>query len=144
MFDLTAAQLAAIPSFSIALQGAATVVFNVDGSAANFAANDESGSNGATRIIWNFYDATGTVAINSQLGGTVLATGATVTNGNQIDGTLVAQNWIGSGELHDYGFNGTLPDPPAVPEPGSMALLAGGLASFAAVGTIRHLRRKRV
>ena len=137
VFDLTAAQLAAIPSFSISLNGASTVVFNVDGSSASFNANDESGSNGAGNIIWNYYDATGTVAINTLLGGTVLATAARVTNNNQIDGALVAQQWTGTGELHDVPFTGTVPsDPASVPEPGSITLLG------AAVIGLSLLRRR--
>ncbi len=138
VFDLTAAQLAAIPSFSINLNGASTVLFNVDGSSASFNANDESGSNGAGRIIWNYYDATGTVAINTLLGGTVLAPAARVTNGNQIDGALVAQQWTGSGELHDVPFTGTLPsDPTSVPEPASITLL--GIATIG-LGLLRRRR----
>ncbi len=137
VFDLTAAQLAAIPSFSVNLNGASTVVFNVDGSSASFNANDESGSNGAGHIIWNYYDATGTVAINTQLGGTLLAPDARVTNNNQIDGALVAEQWSGNGELHDVPFAGALPgDPTSVPEPGSVTLLA------AAVTALSLLRRR--
>ncbi|MEA2739741.1 MAG: hypothetical protein QOH05_3048 [Acetobacteraceae bacterium] len=109
VIDLTAAQLAAIPSFSINMNGASSLIFNVDGSSASFNANDLSGTTGANNIIWNFYNAAGTVAINTQIGGTVLATGATVTNNNQIDGAMVANNWTGSGEVHDYQFTGTLP-----------------------------------
>ncbi|HUB49295.1 MAG TPA: choice-of-anchor A family protein [Acetobacteraceae bacterium] len=109
VIDLTAAQLAAIPSFTINMNGASSLIFNVSGTSATFNANDESGITGADNIIWNFYQATGTVAINTQIGGTVLAPYATVTNNNQIDGALVAQNYNGSGELHDYAFTGNLP-----------------------------------
>ncbi len=103
VFDITSAQLAAIPSFTINLNGASTVVFNVSGSSDTFSANDESGTNGAGNIIWNFYNAT-TVNLTTAIGGTVLATGATVSNANQIDGALVANSLTGSGELHDIPF----------------------------------------
>ena len=109
VIDMTASQLAAIPSFSINLNGASTLVLNVSGTSATFNANDESGTTGAGNIIWNFYQATGTVAINTQIGGTVLAPTATVTNSNQINGDLVAQSYSGSGELHDVPFTGNLP-----------------------------------
>jgi choice-of-anchor A domain-containing protein len=109
VIDLTAAQLAAIPSFKINLNGASTLVFNVNGTSANFNANDESGITGAGNIIWNFYNATGTVAFSTQVGGTVLAPLATVTNCNQIDGALVANAYSGSGELHEIPFVGALP-----------------------------------
>ena len=149
VFNITAAQLAAIPSFKINLNGASTVVFNVSGTSATFSANDESGTTGANDIIWNFYDATGTVALNTQIGGTVLAPDATVTNSNQIDGVLVANKWTGNGELHDWAFTGTLPSSTdsisgtnditvsSVPEPASAAILAVGAAAAA------FLRRKR-
>ncbi len=137
VFDLTAAQLAAIPSFSVNLNGASTVVFNVDGSSVSFNADDQSGSNGAGNIIWNFYDATGGVAINTLIGGSVLAPLASVTNNNQIDGALVARQWAGGGELHDVPFTGKVPsDPTSVPEPGSITLLAG------AAITLTLLRRR--
>jgi hypothetical protein len=80
----------------------------------------------ANKVIWNFYDATGTVALNTQIGGTVLAVEGKVTNNNQIDGALVANAWTGSGELHEYAFTGTLPST-SVPEPDSMALLEAGI-----------------
>ena len=113
VIDLTAAQLAAIPSFTVNLNGASSLIFNVNGSSANFNANDESGTTGAGNIIWNFYNATGTVALNTQIGGTVLAPAAKVTNSNQVDGFLVAKTWTGSGELHDIPFIGALPSNPA-------------------------------
>ncbi len=114
VINMTAAQLAAIPSFMINLNGASTLVMNVSGSSATFQANDESGTTGAGNIIWNFYNATGTVAFNTLIGGTVLAPGATVTNNNQIDGALVAKALNASGEIHDIPFVGTLPGVTAV------------------------------
>jgi len=128
VFDITAAELDAIPSYQIDLDGASTVIFNVSGSTVDFSANDESGTTGADNIIWNFYDAT-SVTLATQIAGTVLAPNAAVTNDNQIDGTLVAQSWTGNGELHDYPFDGNLPSTP-VPEPGSLALLGFAVAAL--------------
>ena len=108
VIDLTAAQLAAIPSYSINMNGASTLIFNVSGTSVTMNANDESGTTGANNIIWNFTNAT-SVALNTQIAGTILAPTATVTNNNQIDGVLVANAWNGSGEIHDYQFTGTLP-----------------------------------
>jgi choice-of-anchor A domain-containing protein len=138
VFDLTAAQLATIPSFSVNLNGASTVVFNVSGASATDSANESNATNGADNIIWNFYNAT-SVALNTQIGGTVLAPEATVSNGNQIDGVLVANAWNGSGELHEYAFDGTLPST-SVAEPASLALVGVGLFGL---GWVRQ-RTKRV
>jgi choice-of-anchor A domain-containing protein len=136
VLDITAAQLDELSSFSINLDGASTLVINVSGGSADLNANEE-GALDEDNVIWNFYDAT-SVTIQDQLGGTVLAPDATVTNDNQIDGTLVAKNWTGDGELHDYPFDGNLPDTP-VPEPGSLALLGMGLF---ALGILRHVGRR--
>lgn len=130
VFDITASQLAAIPSFTVNLNGASAVIFNVSGTSVSYTANDESGTTGADDIIWNFYQAD-TVALNTLIGGTVLAPEATVTNDNQIDGTLVANSWSGTGELHDYGYSGALPT--SVPEPPALAFLGPALVGLGLV-----------
>jgi len=135
VFDITAAQLSQIPSYTMNMNGAATVIINVSGTSATFNANDESGTLGANNIIWNFYQAT-SVSLDTQIAGTVLATGANVTNQNQIDGDLIANSWTGSGELHDWAFDGPLPSTSgggsvaSAPEPASLALLGAGLVAL--------------
>lgn len=129
VFNVTAADLAAIPSYNFSLNGAKTVIVNVSGSSVSFNANDESGTTGANNIIWNFYQAT-SVNLGTQIAGTILAPKANVTNGNQIDGDLIAASWTGSGELHDYAFDGVLspvPLPAALPLFGAALLGLGGL-----------------
>jgi choice-of-anchor A domain-containing protein len=134
VFNITASQLSSYASIIMNLNGSSTVVVNVSGTSVNFSANDQSGANGANNIIWNFYQAT-TLNFSTLIGGTVLATQAAVTNNNQIDGGLFAQSWTGSGELHSYGFTGTLPGTTAVvatPEPASLAIFGAGFVALAA------------
>lgn len=129
VFDVSASDLAHIPSYGLQLNGASTVIFNVSGATVDFDANDETGTTGADNIIWNFYQAT-SVDLQTDIAGTVLAPLAHVANGGQIDGVLVADAWTGDGELHDWAFTGPLP--PSVPEPGVWAMLLVGLAALGA------------
>jgi len=140
VLDITATELANIPSFQLDLNGATSVIFNVSGTTVNFNANVESGLTGADDTIWNFYQAK-SVTIGTQIAGSVLAPLANVTNDNQIDGALVANSWTGNGELHDYPYTGASPIPPtsvsAAPEPSTWAL------TLAAVGGIGLMLRRR-
>jgi choice-of-anchor A domain-containing protein len=77
VFNVTAADLAAIPSYKIDMNGAKSVFFNVTGASVTFNANNESGTTGANNIIWNFVDAT-SVDFKTLIAGTVLAPDAHV------------------------------------------------------------------
>ena len=142
VFNLTTAQLAAIPSYSINLNGASTVLFNVSGASLTFNANEQFANQNAFladtgAVIWNFYQAT-SLTFGTQIAGTVLAPHAAVTNNNQIDGALVAASWSGHGELHDNLFHGV--NPIATPEPGTWAMMLIGVAGVGA-GLRRQRRR---
>jgi choice-of-anchor A domain-containing protein len=142
VFNITADQLNAIPSYIMNLNGSSSVIFNVSGTSVNFNANNETGVTGANNIIWNFYQAT-SVNLGTQLAGTVLAVNGNVTNNNQIDGVLVASSFTGQGELHNYAFTGTLPGAQSVvatPEPASLGILGAGLL---AIGYARRRRSAR-
>ena len=113
--------------FAFNLNGATTVIFNSDSTSVNISANflNSAATNLASSMIWNFYDAT-SVTLNSQFGGSILATKAMVTNTGNIEGTVVAQSLNQQAEIHLQPFTGTLPVSP-VPEPASYAMMLAGL-----------------
>lgn len=80
-------------------------------------------------VLWNFESAT-TINIDQRaFDGSLLALHATVNQSQNIEGTLMAQNWNNTGapELHlgsQFAFTGNLP---AVPEPKSAILFVAGV-----------------
>jgi choice-of-anchor A domain-containing protein len=124
VFNLSTTQLAG--AANINFSGTAnTIIVNVSGTDYNSNANFNDNTNLKSHIIWNFADAT-SLQFRSW-NGAVLAGNATVGSGSQMQGFLYAKNFTGNGELHDYGFAGTLPVS-AVPEPSTYAMLGAGLA----------------
>ncbi len=143
IFDLTGNVLGA-GEFEFNLNGARTLIFNsgVGGTIdlnANFLGNSALGPL-AHMAVWNFYNATA-LNVGRQFGGSILATGASLTNSNNIEGAVVVKRFDGKGELHLRSFNGQLfpttsGGPTPVPEPGSLALVAA--AALAAALTRRR------
>ncbi len=110
-------------------QGSETVLIDVTGAGAlNWSWTTNAGN--ASKLLFNFKDLS-SVTLNRSFLGSMLAPSATVTQqtGN-IDGTLIAQNWINynSNELHrgQYAFAGSAP----VPEPAGLLLIGGALGAL--------------
>jgi len=134
VFDLESIDenLFKLGEFEFNLHGASTVIFNTDVKTASIGANFLGGSAQAigSKAIWNFYNATD-LTIGSQFGGAVLATGATLTNWQNIEGGVYVKDLVQRGEIHLQAFTGNVPLMP-VPEPTTVWLLLGGLAVLGA------------
>jgi len=144
IFDVNGADLWSANAFQIAAPVGSTVVVNVSGTG-NRLQNMQMSLTGVDRrnVLYNFYETTDLSMSGISVQGGVLAPYANVnfSNGN-FEGTLIASNVSGSGEYHWYGdFAGDLPppDPAAVPEPATCAMLGGGLLALG----LLHRRRER-
>jgi hypothetical protein len=120
VFDVNGSDFASYKT--IDFNGTGNVVFNVKGDLLSwgFSLNIDP-----SRVVFNFEDATIVNINNRSINASVLAPFATVTQNQNIQGFLLAQNWVvNSSELHYYPL-------PQVPEPavGFLALL-GGLIGF--------------
>ncbi len=145
VFDLTAVDhlLLAMAEFDFVLGDASAAIFNLDVASATVNANFLGGSavNLGSKLLWNFAGAS-SLTLNSQFGGTVLATGAALTNRNNIEGGVYVSTLNQQGEIHQRAFTGTLPTTPGgststpVPLPGTLAL------GLLALGLLAGLRRR--
>lgn len=155
VFDLTAVDdvLLGKSEFMFDFGGASTVLINSDVSSATVNANfltypGTSGSIGSQiggKTIWNFYNAQ-SLTLNTQFSGAVLATEATLTNANNIEGGVYVNQIDQRGEIHLQAFSGNLnslssfssTSVSAVPEPGTWGLMLAGLGAVVAVGRRRR------
>ncbi|QYK54666.1 MAG: choice-of-anchor A family protein [Fimbriimonadaceae bacterium] len=106
--------------------GLETIIFNVTGTSVNWGTEYHGNKN---RTLWNFYQATTLNVTDRQLQGSVLAVGAAVNQGQNIEGTLIASslNITNGAELHSFTFEGNAP----VPEPATMIGLGIGALALA-------------
>ena len=120
-----------------------TVIINSDESTASIAANFLGGNAQGigAKTIWNFRDAD-TLTLNNQFGGAVLAPTAALRNNQNIEGAVVVGSLEQYGEIHLQAFTGNLPVSP-VPEPSTLALMAGGLLALAARRRALFTARRR-
>ena len=129
VFNGAGSLLSAANEFAFSLGDAVSVVINVTGTIIDIAANFLNGSalSLASNTIWNFTEATD-LDIERQWGGSILAVYANLTNGNNIEGSVVAAALSQRGEIHYNGpatFVATTPLPAALPLFG-LALVAFG------------------
>lgn len=142
VIDITAAQLASYADLKINLNGMTTVIINVTGNFVGHPNIHNDQASWMSNVIWNFVDATNVDFGAQGWAGVVLAPNAKVTNGNPIDGTVVAKSYDGQSEIHlaptqtDLGFlvpssgSTTGGGQSAVPEPTSFALIGVALAGL--------------
>jgi choice-of-anchor A domain-containing protein len=149
VFDVNTSLFAANSTVTINLDGATSVIINVDvnscvSNACAYAfpssVNFTNPTGYASIVLWNFINATN-LTFAGEFGGSVLAPLAAVTNSSPIDGTLVAANYTGNGELHSHPYTGDFPGGATqsfgnslpAPEPASLALIGTGIAGLAAI-----------
>ena len=132
---------------------ATSIIFNVSGTGVSITNNFLSGfANNASRILFNFYEAT-TVHDTTALHGALLAPGAALLNTTQLNGPVYVNSFSQSGEVHlpfanfasQSGFGQSTPlytgyFPAVVPEPSTLALSALGLAGVAIISRRRSRR----
>ena len=124
--NAASAALFAAGEFTFSVSHATTIIINSSVTAATIGANFLGGQAQSlgSAIIWNFYNAT-SITTNAQFGGSILATHATLTNNQNIEGGVYVNGLQQNGEIHLQAFSGNIS---AVPEPQAYASMLGGLA----------------
>ena len=129
VFNITAAEFLGLSS--IATNGG-TIVINVSGASSLSGQNmtvvgqqNVAGQTIGSKVLFNFYQDSGTLMLPNVFGGSVLAPFATVAGTSQFNGTIVSNSLNFQGEIHGDGeFDGDLTH---TPEPLSIGLAGAGL-----------------
>ena len=139
--NTTSASVFSVGEFSFAANGASTIIINSSVSSAVIGANFLGGQAQSLgkSIVWNFYNATSLI-INNQFGGSILATHASLTNNQNIEGGVFVNSLTQNAELHLQSFTGNLAAVAPVPEPEQYLMMLGGLAIVIGVAALRRRR----
>lgn len=130
--DLTAAQLDSAHGITLSANGSNILIINVTGSTILLNANFLGASNtAATKVIFNFVDAT-SITFSTKVEGSIVAPYAAVTTSNGFDGCLVASSLTTTGAADATLITATssIPLPASTPEPNSLIMLVGGLCAL--------------
>lgn len=138
VFYVSSTQLSGAWGLYVDVPKGATAVVNVEGKQVTFKNGVNSADGGfsldASRVLYNFYEASEVNLGGLTLNGSVLAPNATVNfKGGNLNGTMVAYNFNESSlAIGKSRFQGTLPSP--VPEPsGAMAFCLGAMGLVGAI-----------
>jgi choice-of-anchor A domain-containing protein len=124
------------------------LIINVNGNNLNFNGGTFNlGSLSNTNVLFNFGNATSLNLQNLAFEGALLAPLATVNfSSGHIDGALIANTYLGPGQINNVGFNDPLPaysssggTVVATPEPGSILLFGSGLVVLGFYGRRRSM-----
>ncbi|UIN23359.1 choice-of-anchor A family protein [Herbaspirillum frisingense] len=137
--NTTSASVFSAGEFSFAANGASTIIINSSVSSAVIGANFLGGQAQSLgkSIVWNFYNAS-SLTINNQFGGSILATHASLTNNQNIEGGVFVNSLTQNGELHLQSFTGNLAAVAPVPEPEQYLMMLSGLAIVIGVAALRR------
>jgi choice-of-anchor A domain-containing protein len=122
---------------------ASNVVINVSGdilsSGGGINLNGGFSHSNEANILWNFYEADSINLGSTQWFGTIYALDASIYTGNDLNGTLVADSYVGDGQIHIANWTYEPPET-NVPEPNVVFLMLTGLG-FLGFGRLRRSSR---